>query len=43
MIVLGNTGRSAVSDIALGSVAQRVLDLARRPVILVRASSKGGR
>lgn len=43
LIVLGNAGRSAVNDLILGSVAQRVLDLSRRPVILVRASSKGKR
>ncbi|HLN58264.1 MAG TPA: universal stress protein [Thermoanaerobaculia bacterium] len=43
LIVLGNAGRSAVNDLVLGSVAQRVLDLSRRPVVLVRADSKGGR
>lgn len=43
LIVLGNAGRSAVNDLILGSVAQRVLDLSRRPVVLVRASSKGKR
>ncbi len=43
LIVLGNTGRSAVNDLVLGSVAQRVLDLSHRPVVLVRASSSRGR
>ena len=43
LIVLGNAGRSAVNDLVLGSVAQRVLDLSRRPVVLVRASSRGKR
>jgi nucleotide-binding universal stress UspA family protein len=37
LIVLGNAGRSAVNDLVLGSVAQRVLDQARIPVALVRA------
>ena len=40
LIVLGNTGRSAFNDLVLGSVAQRVLDLSRRPVILVRSCPK---
>jgi nucleotide-binding universal stress UspA family protein len=40
LIVLGNAGRSAISDLLLGSVAQRVLDLSRRPVVLVRASRR---
>jgi nucleotide-binding universal stress UspA family protein len=40
VIVLGNAGRSAISDLVLGSVAQRVLDLSRRPVVLVRASRR---
>ena len=35
MIVLGRTGRTALGDVLLGSVAQRVLALANRPVILV--------
>lgn len=43
LIALGNAGRSAVNDLVLGSVAQRVLDLSRRPVVLVRASSRGRR
>lgn len=41
LIVLGNTGRTAVNDLLLGSVAQRVLGLSRRPVALVRSRSKG--
>ena len=41
LIILGNTGRTAVNDLLLGSVAQRVLGLSRRPVALVRARSKG--
>ena len=38
VIVLGRTGRSALGDVLLGSVAQRVLALANRPVILVPGS-----
>jgi nucleotide-binding universal stress UspA family protein len=41
LIVLGNTGRTAVNDLLLGSVAQRVLGLSRRPVALVRSRSRG--
>jgi nucleotide-binding universal stress UspA family protein len=41
LIVLGNSGRTAVNDLLVGSVAQRVLGLSRRPVALVRAGSKG--
>lgn len=41
LIILGNTGRTALDDLLLGSVAQRVLGLSRRPVALVRARSKG--
>jgi nucleotide-binding universal stress UspA family protein len=40
LIVLGNAGRSAINDLVLGSVAQRVLDLSRRPVVLVRAARR---
>ncbi len=43
LIVLGNAGRSTVNDFLLGSVSQRVLDLSRRPVVLVRASPRGKR
>lgn len=38
VIVLGRTGRSALGDVLLGSVAQRILALANRPVVLVPAS-----
>jgi nucleotide-binding universal stress UspA family protein len=37
MIVLGRTGRSAFGDVVFGSVAQRVVASAGRPVILVPA------
>jgi nucleotide-binding universal stress UspA family protein len=46
VIVLGRTGRSALGDVLMGSVAQRVLTLARQPVILVprsRGASKARR
>ena len=36
LIVLGAKGRGAISDILLGSVAQRVLATADRPVLLVK-------
>ena len=36
LIVLGAKGRSAVSDLLLGSVAQRVLATAKTPVLLVK-------
>jgi len=36
MIVLGSKGRSAIADMLLGSVAQRVLTQAKQPVILVK-------
>ena len=38
VIVLGRTGRSALADVLMGSVAQRVLSLARQPVVLVPRS-----
>ena len=38
VIVLGRTGRSALGDVLLGSVAQRVVAMAGRPVILVPAN-----
>jgi nucleotide-binding universal stress UspA family protein len=41
LIVLGNTGRSAVNDLLFGSVAQRVLGLSHRPVALVPARTRG--
>jgi nucleotide-binding universal stress UspA family protein len=40
LIVLGNSGRGAMGDVLLGSVAQRVVSLARRPVVLVRARAR---
>jgi nucleotide-binding universal stress UspA family protein len=36
MIVLGSKGRSAIADMVLGSVAQRVLTQAKQPVVLVK-------
>ena len=36
MIVLGSKGRSAVADLLMGSVAQRVLATAEQPVVLVK-------
>jgi nucleotide-binding universal stress UspA family protein len=36
LIVLGAKGRAALSDLLLGSVAQRVLSSAEMPVLLVR-------
>ncbi|KLN53184.1 universal stress protein [Variovorax paradoxus] len=36
LIVLGSKGRSAIVDLLLGSVAQRVLATARQPVVLVK-------
>ena len=36
LIVLGAKGRGAISDILLGSVAQRVLATAESPVLLVK-------
>jgi nucleotide-binding universal stress UspA family protein len=36
LIVLGSKGRSAISDLLLGSVAQRVLSTAEIPVVLVK-------
>lgn len=36
MIVLGSKGRSAVTDLLLGSVAQRVLAIAKQPVVMVK-------
>jgi nucleotide-binding universal stress UspA family protein len=35
VVVLGRTGRTALGDVLMGSVAQRVLALATRPVVLV--------
>ncbi len=36
VIVLGSKGRGAITDILIGSVAQRVLAIARQPVLLVK-------
>lgn len=36
MIVLGSKGRSVVTDLLLGSVAQRVLAIAKQPVVTVK-------
>lgn len=36
LIVLGSKGRSAIADLLLGSVAQRVLATAKQPVVLVK-------
>ena len=36
MIVLGSKGRSAMTDLLVGSVAQRVLATASKPVVVVK-------
>ena len=36
MVVMGSKGRSGLSDLVLGSVAQRVCALAKQPVVLVK-------
>ena len=36
LIVLGSKGRSALKDLMIGSVAQRVSSLAKTPVVLVK-------
>jgi nucleotide-binding universal stress UspA family protein len=36
LIVMGAKGRSAIADVLLGSVAQRVLATAKTPVLLVK-------
>lgn len=43
VVVLGRAGRSALADVVLGSVAQRVLARARMPVVLVPASKASRR
>lgn len=37
LVVLGSKGRSAIVDLLVGSVAQRVLATARKPVVLVKS------
>ena len=36
LIILGSKGRSALKDLLIGSVAKRVAEIARTPVLLVR-------
>jgi nucleotide-binding universal stress UspA family protein len=36
LIVLGSKGRSAIKDLLIGSVAQRVAGIAQAPVVLVK-------
>lgn len=36
MIMMGSKGRAGIADIVLGSVAQRVLTMAKQPVLLVK-------
>jgi nucleotide-binding universal stress UspA family protein len=36
MIVMGSKGRSALKDLLVGSVAQRVAELAKTPLLLVK-------
>jgi len=36
MIVMGSKGRSGLKDLLVGSVAQRVVELSKIPVVLVR-------
>jgi nucleotide-binding universal stress UspA family protein len=36
LIVMGSKGRSALTDLVLGSVAQRVLSMSTQPVLLVK-------
>lgn len=36
LLILGSKGRSGLSDLVLGSVAQRLCALARQPVVLVK-------
>lgn len=42
MIVMGTHGRGGLNRIVLGSVAERVIRLARCPVLTVRQSKSGG-
>ena len=43
MIVVGNEGRRGIAGWALGSVAQRLVSLSRRPVAVVHASRRARR
>ncbi|MDM0116352.1 universal stress protein [Variovorax sp. J22R133] len=36
MIVLGSKGRGAIADLLIGSVVQRVMALAKQPVVVVK-------
>lgn len=36
LVVMGSKGRSGLADLLMGSVAQRVLALAKQPVLLVK-------
>lgn len=36
LVVLGSKGRSAIADMLIGSVAQRVLAAAQQPVVLIK-------
>lgn len=36
LIVLGSKGRSALKDLLMGSVAQRVMEMAKTPVLMVK-------
>ena len=42
MIVMGTHGRSGLNRMVLGSVAERVIRLARCPVLTVRQAKSGG-
>lgn len=36
MVVLGSKGRSALADLLIGSVAQRVIAMVKQPVVLIK-------
>jgi nucleotide-binding universal stress UspA family protein len=36
LLVLGSKGRSAVKDLLIGSIARRVAEISRVPVLLVK-------
>lgn len=36
MVVLGSKGRSAIADLLIGSVAQRVIAMVKQPVVLIK-------